>query len=337
MRNNLFFLVGVSCVASASIASADGPSITRAPTVMSTVDVDNADVVPFKKRLAIRRANQAKLLAVASSDPRTEAAKADLIAASQILDRSQRLAALKAAGVKWQGLRADLLKKAAVDPAALNAQLGLLPVVRTAPLALALPAAPTSTTTTVGAFPEQYTYKYECSDGSDKWTFNGERTSTYASSTPTSEDCTTVRAGKGAKIEVPAGTKSVEITVDWVYELDVDAVTHGIYGSARAATGVRFESLAGVPLGQVDTPQGKKDVPIRFDGYLSIAIECGLAPFCGDAAEGTARKTYTLPVDHGAILVTPYVQSSADADLISVAMGSARIKDVRPMKVKFNR
>ena len=91
-----------------------------------------------------------------------------------------------------------------------------------------------------------------------------------------------------------------------------------------------------MPLSQVDTPAGKTDVPIRYEEYLSMAIECSVA-VCWDSAEGTARKTYTLPVDRGAILITPYVQSSADADLIAVATAQARIKDVRPIKVKFNR
>lgn len=340
MRKHLVVLLGLSGVAAAGIASAD-LSLAKPVPAVGAVNADTADLVPVRKRLAIRSAAQEKFLAVAKADPRTAQAKADLATAVKITDEKQRKAALKATATKWQAYRSEMLKKANIDADSLKAQVVAIPLMTALPpaktsiSAAVLANAPTVLTAT--SFTEQFTYKKDCQDGSDTWKFYGENTEVHASSMIADNDCGKVSAGRGARFELPAGVKKVEVTAEWVYDLDVGVLTYGVYGRADASTGLRIESLAGYPLTTIEGAAGLPTMsfPVRADSYYTISAECSALPWCEDSNSGTAKKTVSFPIDKpGAIIVTPYVSTGADADLHATASGKGLILDVKSISVK---
>lgn len=338
MRKHLVVLIGLSSVAAASIASAD-ISLAKPVAPIGTVNADTADLVPMRKRLALRSAAQEKFLAAAKTDPRTEQAKADLAAAVKITDETQRKAALKTAMTKWQAYRTETLKKANVDLTAFKAQIAAIPLLTALPAAkgtvLSVNTTNLPTVLNAASFGEQFTFKKDCPDGGDTWKFYGENTQVYAASMVADSDCTKVSAGKGAKFDLPSGVKKVEVTAEWIYQLNADVATYGIYGRAYASTGLRIESLVGFPLTTIDTPAGPVNFPARSDVYYEISAECDVLPYCEDSNTGTAKKTVTFNIDKpGAIVVVPYVNSGADADLHSAAVGKGLILDVKSISVK---
>jgi hypothetical protein len=308
-------------------------------------EVDTTEEAEWKAQIKEREAIQLKVMEASKDDTRLEAAKAELAVAVNIADRRKRAAAMRAIGSKHQKVRKEILAKASVDTKIVKRKLKTTITVKPKPRPkLVVRATPKGKGTdavkpvTINDFKEQYTYKRECPDGGDNWQFKGEKTLVHASSTATNNDCTDVRGGKGGRVDVPEGTKTVEVTVDYVYDLGINIVTMGIYGAGKVTTGVRFESLAKDKIGSVMTPAGKVQVPVRFERVTEISKECDVLPYCETSTAGTARKTYFIDVTKaGPLTITPYVQVFVDADMIGAASADGTIKDIRPMKVTFHK
>lgn len=302
-------------------------------------DAGGPDLPALKRHHGMRVSLDEKLVAVAKSEPTFEAARADLAAISKITDPAKRLVAMKAFGTKYKALRDTLLKKAGQDLPAMKRQLGRVPLQASSLTATRIvKPQPTDETITMSEYPEQYTFKRNCPDGGDEWRFSGEKSTIELSSAAADNDCDDLRAGKGIRIDVAAGVKQVEITVEYVYDMDIAISTLGWTGIVTLATGVRFESLSGAPIGTVQLPSGPQRVPVRFERYTAISAACDLLPYCGTSSAGTAKKTFFIDVDRaGPLLVTPYVAGTVDADMLASAWGMARIKDIRPFKITFHR
>lgn len=336
MHKNLVVLVGLTCIASVGVASADGPTLTRSVPPVVAPTADTLDIQPIQKRLALRRAAQEKYLAVAKADPRFEQVKADLAATWKITDLAQRKTAMKATAVKWQAYRNEMLKKANLDASALKAQTVAIPMYKSLPVTSGWVVPPNQPTTmTASSFPEQFTYKKNCPDGADKWAFSPQQTFVNAGSAWDDSDCDKVSAGKGARFELPAGVKKVEVTAEWAYHLEASVVTLGAGGIGYASTGLRAESLAGVTLSTSDMPSGPVPWPVRSDAHVSISAECAALPYCDDGTDGTARMTMQLNIDKpGGLIITPYVNAGADADLTAGANGNGAIVAIKSISLK---
>lgn len=297
------------------------------------------DTATAGKRTAVRDAMR--------GDPRTRALSGELTAALKIQDKAKRTAALQALAPKVSALRADVLRKAGAS----QAEIFRKPNVVVPSGAVSAPLGSVISTTTITSFPETFSYRAGCSDGADKFDFDGNKVRVTAFSTPFDKDCDVLRAGRSsAPISIPPGTKRVRVEVTAHVDLYTGASGLGAWAGAWSSFGVR----AFLPSGKLWTQElpGGTSVPanLRYASLRQLAsdhpsgpeemvVPADIKAFEDDVQPGDDQSSATITLPDGAgptIQLGAYVNAKVDADLSGVCSVDSDIT-LKALKVTFLR
>jgi hypothetical protein len=362
MRSNLFLvpLFLLAATAPMNVLAGDPPSapggrvnataLKTAPSVRKELDPDAEASRNARKELADI---DGKLKPLIKADPRTTPLIKEITEALDLKDRAARKAKLQALSPRIAAVRNDALKKAGFDPKLVETKVAPIRKLREKADDLPPPPPPPPpgsviSTTTATSF-TSYSYKDQegCPDSSDTWDFDGAEVKVRAISTPTDDDCTTIRAGKQATFQVPPGTKKIKVEMRASADLDAFAAAFGVFAETSSYMGIRLFSPSGVTLSEMTIGNSVVPLPvltrvtknIRAKNFFPNPLPFDISSFTDEVQEGdsAASATFVFKNDPGPALVIGAVTGGfVDADLSGVAKLTNEITP-KSIKVTFYR
>jgi hypothetical protein len=349
LRTILPFALTLTVSALVSTASAEPAPAKRqlpAPPAEAAKRELDADDEATKRQRASASPYRAKLKPVLAADPRVKPLLAQLAEAEALTDKRARAAKLEGLKAELLAVRADAIKNARLDMPALERDLGDQSPPPAEPKRRPLPPLPTTKVVTVDSFPGTDHTKMDCNDDSDHWDFDGKLVKIRAKSTPADADCFTIRAGRTATLDVPAGMTRVTISARARVELDTFAASLGVWAKATAWWGLRVYSPEGKTLGQFKIGNTTTNIPVAYCKLKSIkATNAGYYPlpfsettFEEDIQDGDADSecSFHLPSGIKKLEIMMYVGASVDADLTAICHSNNNLKP-KSMKVTFSK
>jgi hypothetical protein len=324
-----------------ALASTGAPDAHADLPNASTIANEPAAVPHAQLRAAVAP-SAVKLKAALKADPRVAPLTAALVAAATIKDKAARKVALDKLGPQILAVRADAVKKAGIDPAAVEASvrsLATLPTLRP----MVPPPGTVLATSTISSFPKTWSVKRDCGDADDRIDFDGPTVKLRAVSTPLDADCWVIRGGRTGSVTVPKGASRMLVQIRGKVDLDVTGIHFGTFAEVWGSFGIRIASPTGVALSTAQVAGRSVNLPAVVHPIRSVHTRSiGLSPipvssdgFEDNLQEGDQFSTalFDLPenVDVGTLDVTLYTGAEVDADLSGVAIAS---NDVVPQSLK---
>jgi hypothetical protein len=292
----------------------------------------------------------AKLKPLIAADPRAAALIKEAAEISKGRNKALRETQLKALAARALTIRNDALAKSGVDLKVVDAKIMTLNALTHNQLkTMAAPsqAGTVISTTNVTSFPLVQTYKHQCDDAGDTWDFHGADVTIHAASGIADKDCWKLLAGRSASVAVPPGTKSMKVIINAHVDLDVVAMSFGVYGHASGYFGVQAFSPSGAQLGSVQI--GNTVLPVAGNTVVLKSISAtnsfpnpipiNTGSFAADIQEGdpTSTADFTFATDPGpTVELGLIVGGLVDADLQGLATLDNLITP-RSLKVTFYR
>lgn len=283
-----------------------------------------------------------RLKPVLAADPRVGPLTKEVRQALQIRDKAERRRKLQTLIPRIAQVRADAIQKAGLVAKDLDAKAVAAQSTIIKQKLHDLPQPPPRPDTvissvTIGPLPNTWGSKTDCTDSDDNYDFDGNLLKVHVVSAPTDADCGGVKAAKGAKVNVPAGTKKVSVSIRANVELHAAAAPFGIFAESRAFLGVLVSSASGAKIsnGKPYATQELQSLHAEALGPLPF----DLSDYEEEIQDGdpSSSVTFTLEKDPGPVLnVSVYIGGAADADLTGVAEMNGRIVH-KSIKVTFYR
>jgi len=286
-----------------------------------------------------------KLKPILAADRRVAPLSKEIHEALNHPDKAVRKQKLEVLKPRIIAIKSDALKKAGIAQAEIDQKVEMsraasLKLVRVEPQQAEPPPGPGTviSSVTVNSFPDKSGSKNDCPDDDDKYDFEGGATvKVHAESSPVDADCWGIKAGRGATVQVPPGTKKIGISYSAFIDLWVGAVPFGWMAEAKGYFGVAVRSPNGVKLANGSTTIKKELKVVHAYSFGPLPFDFGGFEEDIQSGEQLSNLTFKFDNDPGTSLrISIYTGGWADADLTGDAVLNNKIVP-KSMKVTFFR